>query len=172
MIWYNMLCAWYDMNDIQYICFHMVYNPDICFKSDMIWRKMWGVVFIWFDKWKRLGLHASENLSVYDGYERVHNEKENDYYVYHNTTMITIPIGCLTRAPDNASPTSKGAQEMCELSGGSIFARMIVCRDVNWLGGGGCHGHARPRRVAHGHMPMTSPTLYVFSYSSVLLLYF
>ena len=35
-----------------------------------------------------------------------------------------------------------------------------------------CHGHARPRRVAHGRMPMTSPTLYVFSYSSVLLLYF
>ena len=30
-----------------------------------------------------------------------------------------------------------------------------------------CHGHARPRRVAHGRMPMTSPTLYVFSYSSV-----
>ena len=23
----------------------------------------------------------------------------------------------------------------------------------------GCHGHARPRRVAHGRMPMTSPTL-------------
>ena len=35
-----------------------------------------------------------------------------------------------------------------------------------------CHGHAHPRRVVHGRMPMTSSTLYVFSYSSVLLLYF
>ena len=32
-----------------------------------------------------------------------------------------------------------------------------------------CHGHARPTRVAHGRMPMTSQTLYVFSY---LVFYF
>ena len=25
-----------------------------------------------------------------------------------------------------------------------------------------CHGHVLPRRVTHGHMPMTSQTLHVF----------
>ena len=35
-----------------------------------------------------------------------------------------------------------------------------------------CHGHARPRHVAYGRMLMTSQTLYDFSYSSILLLYF
>ena len=37
---------------------------------------------------------------------------------------------------------------------------------------GGCHGHACSRRVAHGCMPMTSRSLYIFPCSSVLLFYF
>ena len=52
-----------------------------------------------------LGPHASGNFSVYDGYRHIHYKKKNDYYVYHNTTTVTIPIGCSTRARENASPT-------------------------------------------------------------------
>lgn len=53
--------------------------------------------------------HALENFPIYDWYARIHYEKENDYYVYHNTMTVTISIGCSTRAPENASPTRKGA---------------------------------------------------------------
>ena len=54
----------------------------------------------------------------------LHYEKENDYFVYHNTMTVTISTGCSAKAPENASPTRKGAQEVCKPMGGSIFARM------------------------------------------------
>ena len=69
-------------------------------------------------------LHASGNLPFYDGTDTYVMRQKNDHYVYHNAATVTIPTGCPTIALGNASPTRKGAQEVCEPTGGSILARV------------------------------------------------
>ena len=70
-------------------------------------------------------LHALGNLSFYDGTDAYVMRQENDHYVYHNVTMVTIPIGCPAITPENAIPTRKEVQEVCERTGGFI----LTCED-------------------------------------------
>ena len=50
----------------------------------------------------------------------------NVHYVYHNTVVtVAIPYGCsASKAPGECSLDQKGAEEVCELTSGSIFARV------------------------------------------------
>ena len=61
--------------------------------------------------------------SFYDSTNTCVTRHNNDHYIYHNAATITIPTGRLTTTLENAIPTKKGAQEVCESTGGFIFAR-------------------------------------------------
>ena len=50
--------------------------------------------------------------------------RKMNHYVYDDATTVTTPIECATIIPENVSPTRKEAQEVCEPTGGSIFAYM------------------------------------------------
>ena len=91
-----------------------MYNPEICIESyDM--KETRNELFYMFNErkcWELMHhcvLHASENFSFYYGMDMYVIRQKNDHYVYHNVAVVTIPIGCLTTAPKNASPTRKGA---------------------------------------------------------------
>ena len=61
--------------------------------------------------------------SFYDGTDAYTMRQKNDNYISN---------GCPTSTtPENACPTKKGKQEVCELIGGSILAVWTVCRTVN-----------------------------------------
>ena len=57
-------------------------------------------------------------------YEHVRYEKKNDHYVCHNPATVTNPTGCSTTTLEIASSTTKGAQELCKSTDGSILTRV------------------------------------------------
>ena len=61
----------------------------------------------------------------YDGTNTYITRQENDNDVYRNVVMVAIPNRCLTSTtPENAHLTKKEVQEVCELTSGSILARV------------------------------------------------
>ena len=40
-------------------------------------------------------VHLHRDISLYDEYGHVRYEKKNDHHVYHDSTTVAIPFGCL-----------------------------------------------------------------------------
>ena len=82
-------------------------------------------------KGKMLGPHellcvhapGDTRSSFYDGTDAYTTRQKNDNYIYYNATTVAISNRCPTSTtPENAGPTKKGKQEVCEPIGGSILA--------------------------------------------------
>ena len=127
MIWYDWQAMWW---------FDIMHNLDMHMKSydRIIWYKgKCQRVVIHYNERKNVGTSCIIVFSCIEGYPYIfyngtnaYNTRQgDDHYICYNATKVAIPNRCLTSTALRCSRDKKRAEEVCELTGGFIFVRVV-----------------------------------------------